>query len=90
MSSRLERVDSRDRGEKRVNSTPMSTPTIENIVLDEANQRRYIVLASRVLSDGEIYRAIRQEILRRGGKTSGPRRDTYRHRYAAQEQWLPP
>jgi len=41
---------------------------IENVVVDEANKRTYVILAPRVLSDGEIYRAIRQEILRRGGK----------------------
>jgi hypothetical protein len=41
---------------------------IENIVVDEANERKYVVLASRVLSDGETYKAIRQEILKRGGK----------------------
>jgi hypothetical protein len=46
----------------------MQSTNIENIVVDEANQRTYVVLAARVLSDGEIYQAIRQEILRRGGK----------------------
>lgn len=46
----------------------MQTPNIENVVVDEANGRTYIVLAPRVLSDGEIYKAIRQELLRRGGK----------------------
>jgi len=46
----------------------MQARTIKNTVVDEANHRTYIVLAPRVLSDGEIYRAIRQEILRRGGK----------------------
>jgi len=46
----------------------MQSKQIENIVVDEANRRTYIVLAARVLSDGEIYRAIRQEILRRGGR----------------------
>jgi hypothetical protein len=45
----------------------MQSPNIENTVVDEANHRTYIVLAPRVLSDGEIYKAIRQEILRRGG-----------------------
>src|SRR5262245_66254686 len=48
--------------------TPMQTPNITNTVVDEANHRTYVILAPRVLSDGEIYRAIRQEILRRGGK----------------------
>lgn len=46
----------------------MQAQNIENTVVDEANQRTYIILASRVLTDGEIYRAIRQEILRRGGR----------------------
>jgi hypothetical protein len=45
----------------------MQAPNIENTVVDEANQRTYIVLAERVLSDGELYKAIRQEILKRGG-----------------------
>jgi len=44
----------------------MQSKQIENIVVDEANQRTYIVLAPRVLSDGEIYRAIRRDILKRG------------------------
>ena len=46
----------------------MQAPTIKNIVVDEANQRTYVVLATRTLSDGETYKAIRQEILKRGGK----------------------
>jgi hypothetical protein len=46
----------------------MQAPNIENIVVDEANQRTYIVLAPRVLTDGELYKAIRQEILKHGGK----------------------
>ncbi len=45
----------------------MKPPNIENTVVDEANHRTYVVLAPRVLSDGEIYKAIRQEILKRGG-----------------------
>lgn len=46
----------------------MQPPNVENIVVDEANQCTYIVLASRVLSDGELYKAIRQELLKHGGK----------------------
>lgn len=46
----------------------MKPANIENIVVDEANKRTYVVLAPRVLSDGEIYKAIRQELLRRGGQ----------------------
>jgi hypothetical protein len=45
----------------------MHPPNIENTVVDEAHHRTYIVLAPRVLSDGEIYKAIRQAILQRGG-----------------------
>jgi hypothetical protein len=36
--------------------------------VDEANRRTYVILAPRVLTDGELYRAIRRELLRRGGK----------------------
>ena len=50
----------------------MPGPQVENIVVDEANHRRYVVLAPRVLSDGELYKAIRQEILLRGGKPLAP------------------
>ena len=46
----------------------MQSTQIENTVVDEVNHRTYVILAPRVLSDGEIYRAIRQEILRRGGR----------------------
>ena len=46
--------------------------SIENIVVDEANRRTYIVMAPKVLSDGELYRAIRQELLRRGGLAPEP------------------
>ncbi len=45
---------------------------VENIVVDEANHRTYVVLAPRVLSDGELYKAIRQELLVRGGKPLAP------------------
>jgi len=41
---------------------------IENVVVDEANHRTYIVRARRSLTDGEIYRLIRRELLKRGGK----------------------
>jgi hypothetical protein len=46
----------------------MTAPEIQNIIVDEANERTYVVMAPRTLSDGEIYKAIRQEILKRGGK----------------------
>lgn len=44
----------------------MKAPNIENTIVDEANRRTYVIMAPRVLTDGEIYRVIRQEILRRG------------------------
>ena len=44
----------------------MKAPNIANTIVDEANRRTYVILAPRVLTDGEIYRAIRQELLRRG------------------------
>jgi hypothetical protein len=40
--------------------------SIENIIVDEVHGRTYVVMADRVLTDGELYRAIRIEILRRG------------------------
>jgi hypothetical protein len=46
--------------------TPMKTPNITNTIVDEANRRTYVILAPRVLTDGEIYKVIRQEILKRG------------------------
>ena len=49
----------------------MEAINIENKVVDEANERTYVILAPRVLSDGEIYKAIRQELLRRGGRAPG-------------------
>ncbi len=50
----------------------MKAPQIENIVVDEANRRTYVVLAPRVLSDGELYVTIRKELLKRGGKPLAP------------------
>ena len=44
----------------------MESKQTENTIVDEANRRTYVILAPRVLTDGEIYRVIRQEILRRG------------------------
>ena len=54
------------------NLTRMSELSIENTVVDEANQRTYIVVAPRVLSDGEVYSAIRRELLKRGGLAPAP------------------
>jgi len=44
----------------------MKSESIENIVVDEVHGRTYVVMADRALTDGELYRAIRREILRRG------------------------
>ncbi len=41
---------------------------IENILVDEAHQRTYVVMAERTLTDGELYSAIRIELLRRGSR----------------------
>jgi hypothetical protein len=41
---------------------------VENKVVDEANERTYIIMAPRVLTDGEMFRIIRREILKRGRK----------------------
>ena len=46
----------------------MKPANIENIVVDEANERTYVVMAKRVLTDGEMYSAIRVELLKRGNK----------------------
>jgi hypothetical protein len=47
----------------------MKAANVENKVVDEANERTYIVMAPRLLTDGEVFRIIRREILKRGGKT---------------------
>ena len=49
----------------------MKSSTVENTVVDEAHKRTYVVMARRVLTDGEMYRAIRVELLKRGGKPVG-------------------
>ena len=46
----------------------MKSQTIKNTVLDEVHDRTYVVMATRLLTDGEMYSAIRVELLRRGGK----------------------
>lgn len=43
----------------------MKTVPVKNTVRDEANDITYIVNADRLLSDGEIYRAIRIALLAR-------------------------
>ena len=46
----------------------MKSATVENIVVDEANERTYVVMANRVLTDGEMYSAIRVALLKQSGK----------------------
>jgi len=43
----------------------MKSQTIENIAVDEVHARTYVVMANRVLTDGELYKAIRLELLKR-------------------------
>ena len=43
----------------------MKSKNIENIVVDEVHARTYVVMADRILTDGELYKAIRQELLKR-------------------------
>jgi len=44
----------------------MKSELIENVIVDEVHDRTYVVMADRTLADGEIYSAIRVELLRRG------------------------
>jgi hypothetical protein len=46
----------------------MKSKTVENIIVDEAHKITYVVMGPRVLTDGELYSAIRVELLKRGGK----------------------
>ena len=46
----------------------MKSQNVKNTVLDEVHDRTYVVMAQRVLTDGEMYSAIRVELLRRKGK----------------------
>ena len=48
----------------------MKSPNIENVVVDEAGQRTYVVMAPRVLTDGELYSAIRVDLLKRRGRVA--------------------
>jgi len=45
----------------------MKAPKVENIVVDEFRQNTYVVMAHRILTDGELYSVIRVEILKRKG-----------------------
>jgi hypothetical protein len=42
--------------------------TIENTIVDEIHNCTFVVKAGRTLTDGEVYSAIRVEMLKRGGK----------------------
>ncbi len=44
---------------------PMKRNNIENVVVDEVYARTYVVMADRVLTDGELYKTIRQALLKR-------------------------
>jgi hypothetical protein len=44
------------------------SPSVENTVVDEVRQCTYVVMAPRILTDGELYSAIRIEVLKRGGR----------------------
>lgn len=46
----------------------MKSSIVKNTIVDEANSITYQVSANRVLTDGEIYSAIRIALLLRGGK----------------------
>jgi hypothetical protein len=46
----------------------MKSQTVKNTVFDEVHDRTYVVMATRLLTDGEMYSAIRVELLRRKGK----------------------
>ena len=46
----------------------MKSSEVQNIVVDEANEVTYEVTAHRLLTDGELYSAIRVALLKLGGK----------------------
>jgi hypothetical protein len=46
----------------------MKSQNIENRVVDEVHDCTYVIMATRLLTDGEMYSAIRVELLRRGKK----------------------
>lgn len=46
----------------------MKAPDVENVIFDEVHQRTFVVMARRVLTDGEVYSAIRVALLKRGGR----------------------
>jgi hypothetical protein len=46
----------------------MKSAKIENVIVDEANEVTYVVMARRLLTDGEVFSAIRIALLQRGRK----------------------
>jgi hypothetical protein len=48
----------------------MKSPNFENVIVDEVRQITYVVVGRKFLTEGEIYSAIRVELLRRAG--NGP------------------
>lgn len=48
----------------------MKYANVENVVVDETRQRTYVVMAHRILTDGELYSAIRVSLLKRRGPYS--------------------
>ena len=46
----------------------MKPQTTKNVIVDEAKKITYVVMACRVLTDGEVYRDIRLALLQRGGQ----------------------
>ncbi len=46
----------------------MKLQSVENVIVDEANNITYVVTSHRYLTDGEVYSAIRMALLKRAGK----------------------
>ena len=52
----------------------MKPPQVEKIFVDEIRQLTFVVMAQRTLTDGELYKAIRIELMKRGAvRTKGER-----------------
>jgi len=64
----------------------MKTELVENVVVDEVHGRTYVVMADRTLTDGELYRAIRLEILRRGTPVGSGERLVISHSKTSQHK----
>ena len=61
----------RDDGKPQPPKLFMKSPSVDNIVVDEAHALTYVVKAAKVLTDGEIYTAIRRTLLKHGRPTKG-------------------